>query len=424
MIVDVKVPSVGESVSEGVLASWTVSNGDFVEKGSTLFELDTDKATTDVPAPESGTVEHVVEEGAEVSVDSVVAKINTDGEGSSDSASEDEEKDSSDSSDSKATEVSAPKAEENGKAADKDSESDEKILATPLAKKIAADKNISLSEITGTGASGRITRDDVENHTQRKASKSLEKPTEFKKPEKSKSTSEAGEDQTREKMSMLRRRIAERLVDAQHNAAMLTTFNDVDMSAVMNLRKEYKEQFEKRHGVKLGFMSFFARAAVEALKDFPLVNAFIDGNEIVHNHRYHIGIAVSTEKGLTVPVIRNVDQMSFAEIENAVVEYAVKARDGKLELDDLQGGTFTITNGGVFGSMLSTPILNPPQSAILGMHRIEQRPVAINGEVVVRPMMYLALSYDHRIIDGKEAVSFLVKIKDCIENPTRMLLDI
>lgn len=421
MIVDVKVPSVGESVSEGVLASWTVSNGDFVEKGSTLFELDTDKATTDVPAPESGTVEHVVEEGAEVTVDSVVAKINTDGEGSSDSANE-EEDDSGDSSDSSESKESASNAEENGKAVS--DESDEKILATPLAKKIAADKNISLSEVTGTGASGRITRDDVENHTQRKSSKSLEKPTEFKKLEKSKNTSEDGEDQTREKMSMLRRRIAERLVSAQHNAAMLTTFNDVDMSAVMNLRKEYKEKFEKRHGVKLGFMSFFARAAVEALKDFPLVNAFIDGNEIVHNHRYHIGIAVSTEKGLTVPVIRNVDQMSFAEIENSVVDYAVKARDGKLELDDLQGGTFTITNGGVFGSMLSTPILNPPQSAILGMHRIEQRPVVVDGEVVVRPMMYLALSYDHRIIDGKEAVSFLVKIKDCIENPTRMLLDI
>lgn len=412
MIVDVKVPSVGESVAEGVLASWSVEDGAFVEKGATLFELDTDKATTDVPAPESGIVQHLVGAGDDVQINSVVAKINTEGKASSNGAEKKEA-----STDTK------PAKEESAPAQESSSSSDDRVLATGLAKKVAAEKQISLSDVTGTGSGGRITRDDVENHSQRVASKSLEQPVE--KPAKSSaSKADDGPDQTREKMSMLRRRIAERLVSAQHNAAMLTTFNDVDMSAVMELRSQYKDQFEKKHGVKLGFMSFFTKAATEALKAYPLVNAMIDGNDIVFNHRIHVGIAVSTSKGLTVPVVRDVDKMTFAEIENQILDYALKARDGKIALDDLQGGTFTITNGGTFGSMLSTPILNPPQSAILGMHRIEQRPVVVNGEIVARPMMYLALSYDHRIIDGKEAVGFLVRIKECIENPTRMLLEI
>ncbi|MGF1571652.1 MAG: 2-oxoglutarate dehydrogenase complex dihydrolipoyllysine-residue succinyltransferase [Sumerlaeia bacterium] len=420
MIVEVNVPSVGESITEGVLSNWAVQDGAYVEKGATLFELDTDKATTDVPAPESGTVQHLAAVGDEVQINAVVAKINTSGSAAiADAAS------AKDSAPAEKTTTEKPAPEHAA------AEQDHRISATSVAKKIAAESNISLSAVKGTGTGGRITREDIESHLEKQSEKPASTPPAaaaatplVRQATVKPSTTLDGPEVTREKMSTLRRKIAERLVEAQHNAAMLTTFNDVDMSAVMNLRNEYKDQFEKRHGIKLGFMSFFAKAAVDALKEFPLVNAMIDGNEIVYNHRYNLGVAVSTERGLTVPVIRNIDRMNFADIENAIVTYAKKARDGKLGLDDLQGGTFTITNGGVFGSMLSTPILNPPQSAILGMHRIEQRPVALNGEVVIRPMMYLALSYDHRIIDGKEAVSFLVRIKNCIENPARMLLEV
>lgn len=409
MIVEVKVPSVGESITEGVLSNWAVADGAYVEKGATLFELDTDKATTDVPAPESGTVQHLAAKGDEVLINSVVAKINTSGSAAASTSEKPAEP-------AAKAETAKPKA----------AEEDKRVVATSVAKKMAAESNVNLDSVTGTGTGGRITREDIESHLQKQSAPAPAKPVAAEpKAAPAKATASIdGPEVTREKMTPLRRKIAERLVEAQHTAAMLTTFNDVDMTAVMNLRNEYKEQFEKCHGIKLGFMSFFAKAAVDALKAFPLVNAMIDGNEIVYNHRYNLGVAVSTERGLTVPVIRNIDQMGFAQIESEILAYAKKARDGKLGIDDLQGGTFTITNGGVFGSMLSTPILNPPQSAILGMHRIEERPVAVNGQVVIRPMMYLALSYDHRIIDGKEAVSFLVRIKNCIENPARMLLEV
>ncbi|MDX1971791.1 MAG: 2-oxoglutarate dehydrogenase complex dihydrolipoyllysine-residue succinyltransferase [Candidatus Sumerlaeia bacterium] len=407
MKIEVIVPSVGESISEGVLSRWVIPQGAHVNKGDTLFELGTDKANTDVPSPETGIVHHLVAEGAEVAIGSAVATIDT--------------------SAAAPVAASAPAA---AVAAATTAEEDKRVLATSVAKKMAAESNVDLSKVSGTGSSGRVTSEDIANHLQ-KATPAPAPATPAVAPKAAPVTAakpaakvEDGAATTREKMTPLRRKIAERLVEAQHTAAMLTTFNDVDMSAVMNLRNEYKEQFEKRHGVKLGFMSFFAKAAVEALKMYPLVNAMIDGTDIVLNHRYHIGVAVSTERGLTVPVIRNIDQLSFADVEKEILNYAKKARDGKLSLDDLQGGTFTITNGGVFGSMLSTPILNPPQSAILGMHRIEERPIALNGQVVIRPMMYLALSYDHRIIDGKEAVSFLVRIKQCIENPARLLLEV
>lgn len=418
--VDVIVPSVGESVSSGVLGRWLVADGAAVKKGDVLFELETDKAAAEVTAPESGVVRQKTQPGTEVKVGESVGHIEVGAVAGVPAA-----------------------ATPNGAPAAAKAEGD-KVLATPVARKVADDLGIDLAKVQGSGPHGRITREDVEAANALVTPKPQGdggKPVAAPAPAAATPAAAApakpaaapmplppaaaptGEATTRERMSTLRRRIAERLVEAQHTAAMLTTFNDVDMSAVMELRKTYKEGFEKKHGVGLGFMSFFVKASIEALKAFPRVNAMIDGGDIVFHHRYHIGVAVSSDKGLMVPVIRNADQLSFAGVEKAIVHYAQKARDGKIGVDDLQGGTFTISNGGVFGSMLSTPILNPPQSGILGMHRIEERPVARGGQVVIRPMMYLALSYDHRIIDGREAVGFLVRIKECIENPARMLLE-
>ena len=458
MAIEVKVPSVGESVAEGILTSWAVADGAYVEKGQTLFELETDKASTDVPAPESGIVKHGVEAGAEVQIGAVVGTIYPDGK-----------------PDGAATaKAKHPAQEPSGEPAEDDEPREEReereerdhrgVPATSVARKIAEENRIDLSSVPGTGPGGRVTREDVEQVIASLSGDnvSAERGAQFKSfdtiqrlpmvPLSSMSPAEADKqraaaaskpkaqspapapeppkptapeaDVTREKMSMLRRSIAARLVEAQHNAAMLTTFNDVDMSAVMALRKEYKDAFKEKHGVGLGFMSFFVAACVRALRDYPRVNAMVDGNEIVQHHRQHHGVAVSTPKGLVVPVLRDAGSLSFAAIEKGIVELATKARDGKLDLADMQGGTFTITNGGVFGSMLSTPILNPPQSAILGMHRIEDRPVARGGQVVIRPMMYLALSYDHRIVDGREAVGFLVRVKECIEEPARLLLEV
>lgn len=414
-MVEVTVPSVGESISEGVLARWAVADGEYVHKGDVLFELETDKATTEVPAPESGVVHHQVQEGDDVAVGAVVASIDPNGGSPKSSAAKkaDEKKEKP----AEAVPKEAPAAEE------KPAAEREKTPVTSVARKIAEENKIDLSSVEGTGPGGRITREDVEAAIRDRDEKRGTKPE--AKPAAAPPAAPAAEgDITRERMSTLRRRIAARLVEAQHTAAMLTTFNDVDMSAIMELRSQYKDAFKEKHGVGLGFLSFFAKAVVEGLRMFPRLNAMIDGNEIVTHHRYHIGIAVSTDKGLVVPVVRDVDRLSFAQIEAAVRDHATKARDGKIDLEDLQGGTFTITNGGVFGSLLSTPILNPPQSGILGMHRIEDRPVAVNGQVVVKPMMYIALSYDHRLVDGREAVSFLVRVKECLENPSRMLLDI
>jgi 2-oxoglutarate dehydrogenase E2 component (dihydrolipoamide succinyltransferase) len=418
---EVIVPTVGESISSGVLSVWIVKDGGFVEKGQPLFELETDKASTEVPALASGIVRHLAKSGDEVEVGAIVGRIEA-SEGASVGAPA-----AKAVAKSGANGPAAPAPAESPRAAVASAEKEEtRVVASSVARKIAEDHGIELTAVRGSGISGRITREDVEAEVAKRAAPA--KPEAVSTPsariESTAPVAPAGGDQTREKMSMLRRRIAERLVEAQHNAAMLTTFNDVDMSAVLALRSQYKDAFKDKHGVGLGFMSFFVRASTEALRAFPRVNAFIDGQEIVYNHRQHVGVAVSTERGLIVPVIRNAGDMSFAQVEQTIVEFAKRARENKIELSDLQGGTFTISNGGVFGSMLSTPILNPPQSAILGMHRIEERPVARDGQVVIRPMMYLALSYDHRIIDGREAVGFLVRIKECIENPSRMLLSI
>ena len=362
-VIDVIVPAAGESVTSANVAAWTVATGDTVTKGDTLVTLETDKVSTELEAEESGTIEIITPEGEEVSIGSLIAKI---------------------------TVGAAPAA-----------------AATPApAASSPAPTPAAAPAKPATPAPA-----PAKPATPAPAPKAAAAPA-----------SEEGRT-TRKKMSMLRRKIASHLVNAQQTAAILTTFNEVDMSAVMQLRKDVQEDFVKKHGCKLGFMSLFVKAVTQALKDVPSINGRIDGTDVIQNHFYDIGVAVGTEKGLVVPVLRDCDQKGFAEIEQDILGYAEKAREGKIEMSDLQGGVFTISNGGVYGSLLSTPIINPPQSGILGMHTIQQRPVAINGKVEIRPMMYLALSYDHRLVDGKEAVTFLIRIKDCLENPTRMMLE-
>lgn len=398
---EVKVPSPGESISEVDLASWTVSDGDYVEIDQVIAEIDSDKATLELTAPASGTISLKVDEGETVEVGSVVAAIDTSAEAPEGSAAPKEEKKES------------PKPVEEKPAAKEDKPSAESSHAaghpSPAARKLMDENNVSASAVKASGKGGRITKQDV---VQAMAAGI---------PSDAAQGWGGSRDQRREKMSSLRRKVAERLVSVKSETAMLTTFNEIDMSAVMALRSKYKDQFREHHDVNLGFMSFFTKAVTEALNLFPAVNAMIDGNEIVYHDYADIGIAVSSPKGLMVPVVRNAEQMSLAEIEADIKRLAVKARDGKISIDEMTGGTFTITNGGVFGSMMSTPIINPPQSAILGMHNIVERPIAVNGEVKIRPIMYVALSYDHRIIDGKESVSFLVKIKEMIENPSKII---
>ncbi|MCC6703093.1 MAG: 2-oxoglutarate dehydrogenase complex dihydrolipoyllysine-residue succinyltransferase [Fluviicola sp.] len=407
-ILEMKVPSPGESISEVEIATWLVSDGDYVEKDQAIAEVDSDKATLELPAEQSGIITLKAEEGEVVKVGQVVCLIDT-------SAARPE----GTAAPVAAAAEPAPVAEKAAapvQAADKTApnpgpvaDSYAKGTPSPAAAKAIAENNINPAKINGTGKDGRITKQDV----------IAAMAGGF-------STDDAQgwggtRDQSREKMSMLRRKIAERLVSVKNETAMLTTFNEVDMKPIMDLRAKYKDQFAKHHEVNLGFMSFFTKAVTEALNLFPAVNAQIDGNEVVFHNYADIGIAVSSPKGLMVPIVRNAEQMSLADIEREIKRLAVKARDGKITPDDMTGGTFTITNGGVFGSMMSTPIINPPQSAILGMHNIVERPVAIDGKVEIRPMMYLALSYDHRIIDGRESVGFLVKVKEMIENPERML---
>ena len=397
---EVKVPSPGESISEVDIASWTVSDGDYVEIDDVIAEIDSDKATLELTATASGAISLKAEEGDTVEVGQIVAEIDTSAEAPEGNSAPKEEK--------KEAEAPAPAAETPKKEAPA-STSHAAGHPSPSAKKVMAENNIAANQVNGTGKGGRITKQDVLN------AMAAGIPAE--------STQGWGgsRDQSREKMSSLRRKVAERLVAVKNETAMLTTFNEVDMTEVMALRKRMKERFREHHNVNLGFMSFFTKAVTEALNHFPKVNAMIDGNEMVFHDYADIGIAVSSPKGLMVPVVRNAEQMSLAEIEADIKRLALKARDGKLTLDEMTGGTFTITNGGVFGSMMSTPIINPPQSAILGMHNIVERPMAVNGEVKIRPMMYLALSYDHRIIDGKESVGFLVKVKEMIENPSKII---
>jgi len=405
-LLDVKIPPMGESISTGVLAKWHVKDGDIVKKDQPLFELETDKITSEGVAESAGKISLKVAEGAEVKIGEVVASIDPSVTASADAPAS----------------GAAPAAEP---AAAKSAEQ------SPAVRRVAAETGIDPASVTGTGKGGRVTKGDLlaANETRQAAPQptaAAPASTPSAGPVSAPSTSAASssERQTRKKMTPLRQKIAQRLVQAQHQAAMLTTFNEVDMSAVMDLRKKYQDEFVKKNGFKLGFMSFFTKAVVHALKEVPCINAQIEGDYIVHNHYYDIGVAVSTEKGLMVPVIRNCDQLGMAEIEKSIADAAKKARDGKITLSDLDGGVFTITNGGIFGSMLSTPIINAPQSAILGLHAINDRPVAVNGQVVIRPMMYLALSYDHRLVDGREAVTFLVKVKQAIEDPARLLLSV
>jgi 2-oxoglutarate dehydrogenase E2 component (dihydrolipoamide succinyltransferase) len=394
MILEMKVPSPGESIKEVEIASWLVQDGDYVEKDQAIAEVDSDKATLELPAEASGIITLKAEEGDAVAVGSVVCLIDT--------------------SAAKPEGAEAPKPEKKVEAAKVETPKvtavETKTYATgtasPAAKKILAEKGMDASTISGTGKDGRVTKDDAVN-----AVPSMGTPTGG-----SRGTS-------RSKMSMLRRKVAERLVEAKNTTAMLTTFNEVDMSPIFALRDEYKEIFKTKHGVGLGFMSFFTLAVVRALKMYPAVNSMIDGNEMISYDFCDISVAVSGPKGLMVPVMRSAENLSFRGVEAEIKRLAIRARDGQITVDEMTGGTFTISNGGVFGSMLSTPIINPPQSGILGMHNIVERPVAVNGKVEIRPIMYVALSYDHRIIDGKESVGFLVAVKEALENPTELLMN-
>lgn len=395
MMLEIKVPSPGESITEVEIANWLKKDGDIVSKDDELCEIDSDKATLTVNADQGGKLSIKAEAGQKVNVGDVIATIDT-----------------SVAPAAKTDAPAAPPVAETAKpAAPAPAPVAEKSYAagtpSPAAAKIMSEKGISASDVQGSGPGGRITKSDVISLLANGFG--------------GKQAASSVRDQKREKMTSLRRKLSQRLVSVKNETAMLTTFNEVDMSNVMTLRKEYKDKFKEVHGIGLGFMSFFTKAVTIALQKFPAVNAMIDGDEIVFHNYSDVGIAVSTPKGLMVPVIRNAENMSLAEIEKSIAAMAAKARDGKITVDDMSGGTFTITNGGVFGSMLSTPIINPPQSAILGMHNIVERPVAVNGKVEIRPIMYVALSYDHRIIDGRESVGFLYTVKELIENPKRML---
>ncbi|MGB1370718.1 MAG: 2-oxoglutarate dehydrogenase complex dihydrolipoyllysine-residue succinyltransferase [Flavobacteriaceae bacterium] len=395
MILEMKVPSPGESITEVEIAEWLVQDGDYVEKDQAIAEVDSDKATLELPAEVSGTITLKAEEGDAVEVGAVVCLIDT-------SATKPE------GDDSTSAELDTPKQTPTTSVA---APSNENTYATgtasPAAKKILAEKGIDATSISGTGKDGRITKEDAV-----KAVPSMGQKVDIE-----------GRGVTRSKLSMLRRKVAERLVSAKNETAMLTTFNEVDMSPIFELRKQYKETFKEKHEVGLGFMSFFTLAVVRALNLFPAVNSMIDGKEMISYDFCDISIAVSGPKGLMVPVIRNAENLTFRGVESEVKRLAIRARDGQITVDEMTGGTFTISNGGVFGSMLSTPIINPPQSGILGMHNIIERPVAVDGKVEIRPMMYVALSYDHRIIDGKESVGFLVAVKEALENPQELLMD-
>jgi len=391
MTIEIKVPALGESVSEASIAKLYKNIGDFVKADELIIELETDKVTLEVNAPSNGTITDIkIKQGDNVKVGDIVAIMREGGASNNKSESK---------TSNHSIENSSPQ--------------NFQFPLSPAPKKLVAENNIDISNINGSGKDGRITKGDVlqtisnlSNNTNSQNNSLSTKPVE------------------RIKMSKLRQKIAERLKESQNTAAILTTFNEVDMSAIMSLRNEYKEIFEKKHGVKLGFMSFFVKASIQALKEIPAVNAEIDGTDIIYKNFYDIGVAVGSPQGLVVPVLRDANKLNLAGIEKGIAELGTKARDGKLTLPDLAGATFTISNGGVYGSLMSTPIINPPQSGILGMHKIQERPMVINGEIKIRPMMYLALSYDHRIIDGKEAVTFLVRIKELLEDPRRLVLDI
>ncbi|MGB7919894.1 MAG: 2-oxoglutarate dehydrogenase complex dihydrolipoyllysine-residue succinyltransferase [Desulfobacterales bacterium] len=440
MLVEIKVPSVGESVTEAVLAQWFKKDGDQVKKGEALFVIETDKVTLEVEAEVDGVLKISMGEGETVSIGAVVGTIDTAAATAAvaptERAAKDEDVEKEPAETQKAetakpekvlpspqmktasvAEVKAEKPVPQKKPVSVD------MNLSPAVRRIVKETGAEVGEVIGTGPAGRITKGDVLLYLE--AREVQEASTKIAPLAANETTAAAAAEETsRKPMTPIRQRIAARLLEARQNTAMLTTFNDVDMSRVMEIRSRYRDAFQKKYAVSLGFMSFFIKAAVEALKEFPEINAFIDGKEIVYHHYYHIGVAIGTGRGLVVPVIRHCETLSLAMMEQAIVDYMTKIKENRLDLADLEGGTFTITNGGVFGSLLSTPILNTPQSAILGMHRIEKRPVVIDDQIVVRPMMYLALSYDHRIVDGREAVTYLRRIKEFLENPERMIVEI
>jgi 2-oxoglutarate dehydrogenase E2 component (dihydrolipoamide succinyltransferase) len=407
---DIKVPAMGESVTEGTLANWLVKAGQAVKQDDPIAEIETDKVAIEVPAPAAGVIsEQLVKEGETVKIGTVIARMKEGAAAAVGAAAKPA---------AAAAPATAP-AKSNGPA--RAERSTDKVA--PSVARIATEAGVRPSDIPGTGKGGRATKGDALKYVAEAASAPAARARQPE-PEPAHTPRELGPREERVKMTRLRQTIARRLKDAQNSAAMLTTFNDVDMSEVMELRKRHKDAFEKKHGVKLGFMGFFTRACVAALKEIPSVNGEIDGTDIIYKNYYNIGVAVGTDKGLVVPVVRDADAMTLAEIEAEISRLGGLAREGKLAMDDLQGGTFTISNGGVYGSLMSTPILNPPQSGVLGMHRIEERAVVVDGKIVARPMMYLALSYDHRLVDGKEAVTFLVRVKEALEDPERLLLDL
>lgn len=417
MKAEVKVPAVGESITEATIAEWNKSSGDYVERDEVLLSLETDKASVEVVAENAGVLTIKVEEGETVEIGAVVGEIDTDAiapaGGGSDSSKEDKQE-------SKQEEQASAKSSDDEKA-----HPDLQKHLSPAVSRVVDEKGLNPSQIQGSGRGGRITKEDAMNAKpqQQQKSSSSEKPkqqTEL--PQASGANLE--ETVTRKKMSTLRKTIANRLVQSQQTAAILTTFNEIDMTNLFEMRKKYKDDFKEKYGTSLGFMGVFTKAVAEALKEYPEVNAQIDGDEIIYHNYCHVGIAVGTPKGLVVPVVRHADKLTLAQVEQSIRHYALKARDGKISIDDMSGGTFTISNGGVFGSLMSTPIINPPQTGILGMHKVEDRPMAINGQVVIRPMMYVALSYDHRIIDGEQSVKFLVRVKEYVEDPNRLLLGV
>ncbi|MGB8285206.1 MAG: 2-oxoglutarate dehydrogenase complex dihydrolipoyllysine-residue succinyltransferase [Candidatus Aquirickettsiella gammari] len=410
MSIEVKVPMLPESVADATVVTWHKKPGENVKRDDNLVDLETDKVVLEVPAPADGVMGEILKQaGTVVKAGEILAHLNTDKEASMKTAKP-----------SASTSTSTSEAE-SSKPVSPATEN----LAGPAARRSAAEQGLSLENIPGSGKSGRVTREDVLNQSQAASPASTLLPDGIKNDSSRVAMSQAASRlEKRVPMTRLRARIAERLVAAQHNAAILTTFNEIDLHKVIELRNRYKESFEKRHGTRLGFMSFFTKAVIEALKRFPAVNASIDGNDVVYHNYFDIGIAVSTERGLVVPILRDADSLSFADIEKMIANYGRKAKENQIAIEDMTGGTFTITNGGVFGSLLATPIINPPQSAILGMNKIEERAVVENGQIVIRPMMYVALSYDHRIIDGKESVNFLKTIKEFLEDPARLLIDV
>ncbi len=399
MLIEVKVPALSESVAEATLLTWHKKAGDYVKRDENLIDIETDKVVLELPSPESGVLKEIVkQDGVSVAANEVIARIDT----------------SVEVADEAVSSVSAPEVVDKKDLA-------AAVVVMPAARKMAAENGLQISSIQGTGRGGRVTKSDIQAAVQKKdvpAAVQTNNVVNFS------AASEDGRVSQRVPMSRLRKRVAERLLQSQASAAILTTFNEVNMQPVIDIRNRYKSQFEKEHGVKLGFMSFFVKAVVAGLKKFPIVNASVDGDDIVYHGYFDIGMAVGSPRGLVVPIIRNADQMSFSDVEKQIGDFGQRAQEGRLSIEELSGGTFSISNGGVFGSMLSTPIINPPQSAILGIHATKERPVVENGEIVIRPMNYLALSYDHRIIDGREAVLFLVAIKDALEDPSRLLLDL